>query len=245
MSDFNGEDYEFAAGAIKGLRSWKADKQGRLRGVTHTTVWLPSENVSVCKDPGGSYEPCPKRERRRTDPGGYYPSLTITYHSDYDTTCDDPTCTPSGHFVAATETHLFDPNHSCGFWAYDEHHFQEHGDVIGVIEGYGKTTIGTKGFRCEKARIVALCRKHGGGDLSLSLWLRLQQLYPAAKFYEDRDQMVTAHGAVMRGNWDQPDEAFWAADELPKDEDTYSAIWRTYRNAALSMPSRYWSGGVA
>ena len=27
--------------------------------------------------------------------------------------------------------------------------------VTGLIEGYGRVTIGSKGFRCEKARIVA------------------------------------------------------------------------------------------
>ena len=50
---------------------------------------------------------------------------------------------------------------ACGFWAYwttaasgNPHNFQL--PVLGVIEGYGKTLIGEKGFRCAKARIVAL-----------------------------------------------------------------------------------------
>ena len=47
----------------------------------------------------------------------------------------------------------------CGFYAYfdlgsNPHH--QLGNVLGLIEGYGVTTVGTRGFRCEKARIVAL-----------------------------------------------------------------------------------------
>lgn len=48
----------------------------------------------------------------------------------------------------------------CGFWAYWHRAAagEVHGEhlVIGVIEGYGGTLIGDLGFRCAKARIVAL-----------------------------------------------------------------------------------------
>jgi len=51
----------------------------------------------------------------------------------------------------------------CGFWAYWEPQ-SAGGDpsagpapVLGVIQGYGRTLIGPKGFRCAKARIVAIC----------------------------------------------------------------------------------------
>lgn len=47
----------------------------------------------------------------------------------------------------------------CGFWAYHEGSVWQETPAYGVIRGYGKTTIGTKGFRCEKAEIVALCLK--------------------------------------------------------------------------------------
>jgi len=50
---------------------------------------------------------------------------------------------------------------SCGYWAYWQ--LQAYGlkrahqlPVCGVIEGWGKTQIGDHGFRCAKARIVAL-----------------------------------------------------------------------------------------
>jgi hypothetical protein len=231
MSKFNGSDYEFAAGAIKGLRSWKADDQGRLRGVTHPAIWLPGENIADCKQNGGHYEPCPAVERD-------------VWMYSFGSTCDDPTCTSNGHFVAATETHSFDASCECGFWAYDEYGFKPHGDVVGIIEGYGKTTIGTKGFRCEKARIVALSREWGpaSGHMTLSLWLRLRQLYPDAKFYEKYDDMVTAHGAVVRA-WDAVGEDFWNPPDEPR-EDPYASYHSrlsalTSQMAALSAPSRF------
>lgn len=48
---------------------------------------------------------------------------------------------------------------SCGFWAYwNVNSAPVQGDrlVMGVVEGYGKTLIGDKGFRCEKARLLGL-----------------------------------------------------------------------------------------
>lgn len=51
-------------------------------------------------------------------------------------------------------------SHNCGFWAYwkfDPHEFHlGEKPVVGIVEGYGKTIRGTRGFRCAKARIVAL-----------------------------------------------------------------------------------------
>jgi hypothetical protein len=54
------------------------------------------------------------------------------------------------------------PECGCGFWAYwalryawrCDYYWR--GEVIGIIEGYGRTRIGTRGCRCRKARIVAL-----------------------------------------------------------------------------------------
>jgi hypothetical protein len=79
----------------------------------------------------------------------------------------------------------------CGFWAYwtadaagNPHSFEV--PVLGVIEGYGKTLIGERGFRCAKARIAALhipgvfgdnfdvppCLQ-GKGDAAIATWRRI------------------------------------------------------------------------
>lgn len=49
-------------------------------------------------------------------------------------------------------------NCSCGFYAYYDgsDDYYKDGFVSGVVEGHGETLIGTRGFRCMKARIVAL-----------------------------------------------------------------------------------------
>src|SRR5690349_18372503 len=54
------------------------------------------------------------------------------------------------------------PACGCGFWAYwalryawrCDYYWR--GEVIGVIQGYGRTRIGTRGCRCSKARVLAL-----------------------------------------------------------------------------------------
>lgn len=51
-----------------------------------------------------------------------------------------------------------DPACSCGFYAYwdGSDDYSGYGKVSGVIEAYGKTVVGTRGFRAKKAKIVAL-----------------------------------------------------------------------------------------
>jgi hypothetical protein len=51
----------------------------------------------------------------------------------------------------------------CGFHAYFDGHnsYMEWFKVAGIIEGYGLLTVGTRGFRASKARIVALIQPQG------------------------------------------------------------------------------------
>lgn len=259
--DHEVSDYEFAVGSVKGLRGWDMDDQGRLTGVTHRVVWTPGENVAQCRDLGGKYEPCPKqveaeKERKANERGSSWLEPSIYFYG-----CDDPVCVPGkGHFVAGTEArHAFDADCECGFWAYDEENHRPHGVVTGIIEAYGKVTIGTRGFRAEKARIVALTRERPideEGDLSLSKWLRLKALYPDVAFYDDHDDMLMTHPEVLK-QWDPVDEGFWNV-EPPAPRPTggavsiyNSALMRAiYGSASLSSfmpptPNRWAIGGQA
>lgn len=121
--------YEFAAGSIKGLRGFAVDSLGRLSGVHHSMIWKPGENVAHC---ASATEPDPDHP---AEPGTAEADVWKRHRPGR---CDDDA-------------------HGCGLWAYHDGTAYEAGDVHGVIEGYGRTTVGTKGFRCEKARIVALC----------------------------------------------------------------------------------------
>lgn len=253
MSDFAGTEYDFAAGSLKGLRGWNMDHLGRLHGVTHQEVWRPGENVSVCKQ--ATKVPCPqvnhrdearraseagraqveskKRRKKRESELTFIPDETWHFTFTVRQPCADPTCV-GGEYHAAPSDHRFDPECQCGFWAYDEDGFTPQGSVIGVIEGYGKTTVGTKGFRAEKARIVALCCEDGEGDrLSRSTLTRLATLYPDVSFHDDLDAMVDAHPEVMR-TWAEVDAGFWLRPVPEKRNAFYGPIGSLYRTFANS-----------
>lgn len=84
---------------------------------------------------------------------------------------------------------LADPSCGCGFWAYHYGGADHSGDVTGVVSGYGKTTIGEKGFRCEKARILAVCVE----GLPLFKARLLARNYPDVVQYPSVDEMLAAH----------------------------------------------------
>src|SRR5215472_14274353 len=62
------------------------------------------------------------------------------------------------------------PECGCGFWAYWalryawRCHYYWRAEVVGIIQGYGRTRIGTRGCRCGKARIVGLHVRPAGPD---------------------------------------------------------------------------------
>lgn len=250
--DFAGaeSEYDFAIGSVKGLRGWRMDDQGRLTGVTHRVVWTPGENVAQCRDLGGKYEPCPEQAKadaaREAGDASLWP--VYTYYQ-----CEDPACVPGkGHFVAVTEArHAFDADCECGFWAYDEENHQEHGEVTGIIEAYGKVTIGTRGFRAEKARIVALTRENNSDryELSLSKWRRLKQLYPDVSFYDEHDDMLEAHPEVLK-TWDTPAEGFWTVEPPAVDSTTAyqhalaRALYGPSMQRFMPPPARLFGGGI-
>ncbi len=243
--DFSGDDYEFAMGSIKGLRTWDMDPKGRLRGVTHAVIWTPGENVAECF----ARTPCP--EAKHADLFEYgmcncalcqsyaasNPSLSGAATTGAKVPSKPAPCTVEGCDGSVhPSTHAFDSSCECGFWAYDELGFTSHGRVTGIIEGYGRTTIGTKGFRCEKARIVALCREDDDKVLTLSEWLQLKALYPDAEFYDDQDDMVTAHGQVLR-TYPAVDADFWTEKVETRPRDPFTAAIYKYASALALPPS--------
>lgn len=264
MSDFTGDQYDFAPGSLKGLRGWNMDSLGRLHGVTHEEVWLPGENVSICKQE--ATVPCPainrREEARKASEAGRAKveskkkkrnrnsvEYTLTFNTEGfcpRTPCGDPTCVRGEHHVV-TSGHRFDPNCKCGFWAYDEAGFVAHGSVVGVIEGYGKTTVGTKGFRSEKARIIALsCEDSKGERHSRSVLARLAELYPEVAFAETVAGLIDDHPEVLR-TWPQVDEGFWLKPVTPKRSE-YSmggVTWSSIASAMSLSPSSWRiSGGI-
>ena len=60
---------------------------------------------------------------------------------------------------------VVDPQFTCGFYSYRLEgippYHQDQGTMWAVIEGWGNTLVGAKGFRCEIAEIVALAPNGG------------------------------------------------------------------------------------
>lgn len=88
------------------------------------------------------------------------------------------------------------PSCTCGFYAYNNQEslirnsYTNDSAVFGLIKGYGKVTIGTKGFRAEKADIVALSRPVGfrsrGTEYPLGMdWYRLSRANELGEIMEE------------------------------------------------------------
>lgn len=177
----------FAAGSVKGARSWNIDKLGRLIGVTYPQVWVPGENHAAC---------------RKTDPFSIrYTVNPSTMKIERDSSEDRPT-----------------PDHgmdTCGhgFYGYYEgsNDYGSEARVSGVVEAYGETVIGTRGFRAMKARILALTF---GDDVTEAQRKLVARNYPDAVIYETFDAMVAAVPPDAGGQEYGPDAdpEFWVRE---------------------------------
>lgn len=132
------EEVGFAVGVVRGVRAFNVDALGRLRGVSYSQVWVPGENVAECR-------------RSRSD-DMWQAAFTYSF-------------TIAGQTIApVTEKRIdYEKPHAMqdckhGFYAYYDGSNDYHDEVrvSAVIEGYGEAVIGSRGFRCMKARILAL-----------------------------------------------------------------------------------------
>lgn len=171
---------ELAVGVVTGARSFNVDRLGRLAGVTYPIVWRPGENVAKCY-------------RFTRDPA--YP-LSVYY-------------VPPKILIEQSPDH---PMAGCGhgFYGYYEgsNDYYEDGRICGVIEGYGETLIGTRGFRASKARIVAL---HIPLAVQSSLARLVERNYPDIPRFDSFDLMIAAYPPDDAGQGLSPanDPDFW------------------------------------
>lgn len=124
---------EFAVGSVFGYRHWKLNASAQLQSPSHSATWLPGENVAKCGGFGNDKQ-VPKIEGEGWEDRAKRVEVWKANHEMVD--CDH------------------------GFYAYfagSSSSYESTLGVSGIIEGYGETLIGTKGFRCMKAKIVALC----------------------------------------------------------------------------------------
>lgn len=191
----------FAPGVVRGTRSFRVDQFGRLTGVTHKQVWTPGENGAKCRKDddtwagayGGIYRALigttpvsstpstPKLSKYSLTQSIPFARFTTVHEQKPEADAEDPK--PLQHSFAACQ---------CGFYGYfdgsDDYHDEKR--VSAVVEAYGETVIGTRGFRAMKARIVALTVREGLDDLTASQVRKISTNYRGTAIFDSFDDMV-------------------------------------------------------
>ncbi|MFJ2506290.1 hypothetical protein [Microbacterium sp. NPDC087592] len=184
------EEVGFAVGVVRGVRAFDVDALGRLRGVTYKHIWTPGENEAECR-------------RNRSD--ALWAQFSFTLNVRGGLSVGETEKKPIDYDQPHT---LSDCKH--GFYAYYDgsNDYHDEGRVSAVIEGYGETVIGSRGFRCMKARIVAL---HIPTSVKPHTARLVARNYPDIPILESFDQMVSEFPPDSAGNELTPDTDpdFW------------------------------------
>lgn len=162
-TDFDG--WGFALGHVSGARSWALEQTGNgtLTGVFHKRAWQSGENVAECRqvvghiipDVGVTDETHPVWE---IQPDGRNKCIGWTW------TIDGVEGIKLGNLPERLYRGEVDVNdhdaRDCrhGFYAYQQGTLDwgQALNISGVVHGYGKVSLGERGFRAEKAKIAAL-----------------------------------------------------------------------------------------
>ncbi len=154
-------------GSIRGLRKFNINAANELTGLFYRQAWHVGENVAHHHNIMKMY------------PYAYY---GLPYSSPQEPIEEDVNAeVHSGKAFMECK---------CGFYAfYGYEHAQEIAylaEVIGVIEGYGEVIIGSKGFRAQKAKIIALAPLK---DIAPSRMEHLLVRYEGIPFFDKRERM--------------------------------------------------------
>lgn len=208
VNEFSG--IGFAPGVVTGARSFKVDRLGRLTGINLTQVWRPGENTAECR----------KDELNTAAFSTLGGNFTIHWAQAASQSAGSLFGAPTlkGEAKRVIEKAIGPKPHSldtctCGFYAYydgsDDYHREEY--VSGVVEGYGETLIGTRGFRAMKSRIIAL---HIPTDVPVRLAALVARNYPDVPLLDSFDSMVAEFPPDAAGMAINPvsDPDFWTRD---------------------------------
>lgn len=236
---FSQQERPFAAGSVRGVRAWSTpvrrpaddyvtlgialygearraeDPTGVLTGQNGGT-WVAGENVAECQ---------------RQDP--FMISLGgVQYRMNPLTLAIESPTTPE-------RCDVVHPDCTCGFYAYwtvDAASVTRDCNVIGVVEAYGKVTVGEKGFRAEKAKILAVAPivdRLGDVDDSLAEAIeKVREQYP--------DVAVFANTRAMLAEF-PPDEAPEIEDEPALDPILANAMQQVRQGGMVYAPSPFTS----
>ncbi len=156
-------------GHVLGIRQWQRGSDGKLHGV-HSFAWESGENVATCernhpvphsvdteeakalmREKDAMYAEMQRLQTKR--PKGIS-DLPLNERQEYERLYAE-----HEKMTAALDSRDTS-DCGCGFWAYFDLNPSEfrmgEKPIVGVIKGYGRTLLGSRGFRCEKAEIVGL-----------------------------------------------------------------------------------------
>lgn len=206
-------ELDTAIGTVRGYRRWSLISEPKNARRDRTSIfnrnyylmgatgayWLPRGeqkrqlHYEVCQEPSGSFTAICKnvvspRAVNHPDNEGHVPPaeriiMSYPYKADGKTRSRTVKC-----------------GCGCGFWAYwtltlavlnkftgNNYSKVYVRPVAGVVEGFGKTLLGTKGFRCQKLKILALCTQ----ELTDAPHFKLPE-FPGTQYFSSLDEMEEA-----------------------------------------------------
>lgn len=161
-----GDGLPLELGSLIGRRKFNIGTRGELTPLSYGDMWRGGENIAKC----AAYAP-PKgtpelAEHEAAEDYAERNRITQEWRNN-------------GHGLDVCDH---------GFWAYWDNGQTEyrHDTLDAVIEGYGEVLIGTKGFRCMKAKILAVSFQSEREHWVLSEHVKemIKQNYPNVMFYE-------------------------------------------------------------
>lgn len=167
--------FDLAIGSVFAVRWFKPDHYGRLHAINHRHVWKPGENVAECHKDEGIFFGVPSSfyTSTRVMLSG---SFTFGGDADEEPVESKPLSEQAVEARVKVEHLVPMPDCGCGFYAFaescDDGGYSS-GALMGVVECYGRTILGTRGLRCEKARIVAMLTDNE----------KVRRCYPDVQFF--------------------------------------------------------------
>jgi len=232
---------ELSIEPVLGVRMFVIDVQGRLRGVSYDEVWKPGENTARCYvtyDDAGEWEYDEKEYAKAVE----YWTTTLADMNKYDKY--DKYIRPPGksdfRIPGTYKKKEHDPtNCSCGYYAFytPSIQYMAPGRAWGVIEGYGKTTIGSKGFRAQKAKILGIALPDANEPMESYYQTLVRRNYKDIPFFDTLGALIREIPTTPEVAEDN--EEFWNVPARQEEERrakaAQGALRKSNSNSSLSQ----------
>lgn len=207
-------DRPFVAGTLTGVRCFRLDKLGRLNAMNSfpNPVWTPGENIAEC------HRQWAIDENVKFYQNPSFPASSVITSNNFTASMQSMinSITYGGgsnfdmQYYHVPEHDVAAQDCVCGFYAYFDNGNNPHdspGAVHGVIEGYGRLTVGARGFRCPKARIKALVLP----KVRSALLMQVAVNYDGIRIFTSIDEALKVFPLTLPGDVPNPANTpdFW------------------------------------